>query len=201
MQLQTFKRNYRSAESGWLFINFFQEPPFTYCGIHMFGPIVIKEGRKEIKRYGCLFTCLSCRARHIESTNSLSTDAFIQALQSFVSWRDNVQIIRTDNGTNFVGTSGELNKAFSEMKINEKINEFMLEHGSQWIQCKKNPPTASNMRGVWERQIRSARSILVALLKIHGTSPNDESLRTLLAVVRSYWQYKTHHIKILVRFS
>ena len=189
-----------SAESDWLLIKLSQEPPFTYCGIHMFGPIVIKEGRKEIKRYGCLFTCFSCRARYIESTNSLSTDAFIQALQRFVSWRDNVQVIRTDNGTNFVGTSRELNKTFSE-KNHEKINEFMLEHGSRWIQCKRNPPTASNMRGVWERQIRSARSILVALLKIHGTSPNDESLRTLLAVVRSYCQYKTHHIKILVRCS
>ena len=47
----------------------------------------------------------------------------------------------------------------------------------------KNPPTASNMGGAWERQIRSARSILVALLKIHGTSLNDESLRTFLAKV------------------
>ena len=45
----------------------------------------------------------------------------------------------------------------------------MLDHGGQWIQWKRNPPTASNI-GVWERQIRSARSILIALLKIHGTS-------------------------------
>ena len=94
----------------------------------------------------------------------------------------NVQVIRTDNGTNFVGASEELNKAFSEMN-HKKINEFMLEHGGQWIQWKRNPPTASNMRGVWKRQIRSARSILVALLKIHGTSLNDESLRTFLAEV------------------
>ena len=56
-----------------------QEPPFTYCGIDMFGPILVKEGRKEMKRYGCLFTCLSSRAIHIESTNSLCTDGFLQA--------------------------------------------------------------------------------------------------------------------------
>ena len=49
----------------------------------------------------------------------------------------------------------------------------------------KNPPTASNMGGAWERQIRSARSILVALLKIHGTSLNDESLCTFLAKVKA----------------
>ena len=50
-----------------------QESPFTYCGNDMFGPILMKEGGKEMKRYGCLFTCLSSRAIYIESTNSLST--------------------------------------------------------------------------------------------------------------------------------
>ena len=61
----------------------------------------------------------------------------------------------------------------------------MLEHGGQWIQWKRNPPAASNMGGVWERQIRSAHSILVALLKIHVTSLNDESLCTFLAEVEA----------------
>ena len=111
---------------------FSQEPQFTYCGIDMFGPVLVKEGRKEMKRCGSLFTCLSSRAIHIESTNSLSTDAFIQALRRFVSRRGNVWVIRTNNGTNFVGASAELNKAFSEMN-RKKINEFMLEHGGQWI--------------------------------------------------------------------
>ena len=89
-----------------------QEPPFTYCGTDMFAPILVKEGRKEMKRYGCLFTCVSSRAIRIEFTNLLSTDAFIQALQRFVSRRGYVQVIRTDNGTNFLGASAELNKAF-----------------------------------------------------------------------------------------
>ena len=67
----------------------------------------------------------------------------------------------------------------------KKIMEFMLEHGSQGIQWKRNPPTASNMGGVWEHQIGFARSILVALLKIHGKSLNDESLCTFLAEVEA----------------
>ena len=159
-----------------------QEPPFTYCGIDMFGRILMKEGHQEIKRYGCLFTCRSSRAIHIESANPRSTDAFIQALRRFVSRRGNVRVIRTDNDINIVGASAELNKAFSEMN-HKKVNELMLEHGGQWIQWKRNPPTASNMGGVWERKIGSTRSILVALLKIHGTSLNDESLRTFLAEV------------------
>ena len=29
-------------------------PPFTYCGVDLFGPWYVKEGRKELKRYGCV---------------------------------------------------------------------------------------------------------------------------------------------------
>ena len=45
-----------------------------------------------------------------------------------------------------------------------------------------NPPTANNMGGVWEHQIGSARSILVALIKIYRTEVwISESLRTFPA--------------------
>ena len=37
------------------------------------------------------------------------------------------------------------------------------------------------MGGVWERQIRSTRNILAALLKIYGHSLNYEGLRTLVS--------------------
>ena len=39
------------------------------------------------------------------------------------------------------------------------------------------------MGGVWERQIRSARRILEGLMRTHGQSLNDESLRTLMTEV------------------
>ena len=41
------------------------------------------------------------------------------------------------------------------------------------------------MGGVWERQKRSTRTILISLLKTHGTSLNDESLHTLLNEVEA----------------
>ena len=53
-----------------------EEPPFTHCGIDLFGPFVVKDGRKEVKRYGVLHTCLSSRAIHIEVVHSMSTDSF-----------------------------------------------------------------------------------------------------------------------------
>ena len=41
------------------------------------------------------------------------------------------------------------------------------------------------MGGVWERQIRTARGILNALVKTHGKSLDDQSLHTLLVEVEA----------------
>ena len=78
-------------------------PPFTYCAVDFFGPFSIKEGRKEIKRYSVLFTCLAMRAVHIETTVWLTTDSFINALRRFISIRGNIRLLRSDCGTNIVG--------------------------------------------------------------------------------------------------
>ena len=45
-------------------------PPFSYCGADFFGPFIVKDARKELKRYGVVFTCFGCRAIHLESTIS-----------------------------------------------------------------------------------------------------------------------------------
>ena len=77
-------------------------PPFTYCGVDYFGPWYVKEGRKELKRYGVLFTCLVTRAIHLEVANSLETDSYINALRRFICRRGPVRQMRSDNGSNFI---------------------------------------------------------------------------------------------------
>ena len=67
----------------------------------------------------------------------------------------------------------------------QKTDDFMRDNGGEWMLWKQNPPSASNMEGVWEMQIRSARTILTSLLKTHGTSLNDKSLHTLLIQVEA----------------
>ena len=89
-------------------------------------------------------------------------------------------MIRSDNGSNIVGASTELTRAFQEMD-HIKISSFLKENGSEWMIWKRSPPLSSNMSGVWERQIRSARAILNFLLKTHGNILSNESLQTLLA--------------------
>ena len=158
----------------------FEGPPFTNCGVDMFRPFLIKEGRKELKRYGEIFTCLASRAVHIESTCTMDTDSFIQALRRFMARRRNIRILRCDNRSNFVGSQRELAMVFKELD-HQKIQYFLENVFSDYITCHRNPPAASHIGGVWEQQIRSARNILMSLLGTHGTSLNDESLRKLLA--------------------
>ena len=66
---------------------------------------------------------------------------------------------------------------------NQKSQSFMQGQGGDWIKWVRNPPAASHMGGVWERQIRSARAILLSLLKTHGKSCDEESLLTLLTEI------------------
>ena len=160
------------------------EPPFTCCGADAFGPYIIKEGRKELKRYGIIFTCYSCRGVHIESLNSMDTDSFILALRRFLDRRGPVRSIRSDNGGNFIGAEEEMKKALQEMD-HSRISAFLLKHSCDWIQWQKNPPVSSHMGGVWERQIRTVRSVLSGLLMEHSGRLNDESLRTLLTEVEA----------------
>ena len=135
------------------------KPPFSNVGVDYFGPIVIKRGRSEQKAYGCIFTCLTTRAIHLELTLSLSTDAFINALQRFMCRRGSPNIIRSDNGTNFVGAQRELKAALTEWN-KKTIHQHLLQQNVQWV---FNPPAASHMGGVWERQIRTVRMTLLGV--------------------------------------
>ena len=90
-------------------------PPFSYCAVDYFGPWYIKEGRRQLKRYGVLFTCLASRAVHLEEKNSLTTDSFMNAHRRFVGRRGPVRQIRSEQGTNFVGARNELQQAHFEI--------------------------------------------------------------------------------------
>ncbi|XP_068242326.1 uncharacterized protein [Palaemon carinicauda] len=102
-------------------------------------------------------------------------------LKRFVSRRGHPKVIRCDNGTNFPGAERELKAALDHME-EKKIEKYLSYHHIEW---KFNPPAASHMGGCLERQIRSVRKVLSAMVKEFGERLNDESLRTLLCEVES----------------
>ena len=59
----------------------------------------------------------------------METDSFIQALHRFMARRGKVRSIRSDNGTNFVGTDNELRKALEQMN-QEQIRYYLLQNGT-----------------------------------------------------------------------
>ncbi|KAK0155318.1 hypothetical protein N1851_002327 [Merluccius polli] len=97
-------------------------PPFIFCGMDCFGPFLTKQGRKESKRYGLLFTCLSSCAIHIEMLDSMSTDALINGLRCFIAIRGAVRQIRSDQGTNFVGAKNKFKETLKEVNADSCIS-------------------------------------------------------------------------------
>ena len=158
-----------------------EAPPFTNTGMDIFGPFVIKEGRKDVKRWACIYTCLASRAVHLEVVTSLSTDSFLNALRRFLNLRGTVRKLLSDQGTNFIGARNELDKAMSEI-VDDKIRNFLAANNCEFV---FNAPHASHMGGVWERLIHSARSILASLFNDCGKQLDDDSLRTLLTETAS----------------
>ena len=79
-----------------------ESAPFTHCGIDTFGPIVFKQRRNEVKRYGAMFTCMASRVIHIEVTFNLDTDSFILALRRLVARYGNVRSVYFDSENNFI---------------------------------------------------------------------------------------------------
>ena len=154
-------------------------PPFTYVGIDCFGPFVVKRGRADVKRYGIVFTCLTIRAIHIEVLHSMDTHSFINSFRRFVARRGLPELVRSDNGTNFVAGNRELREAIDDWN-EQKINEFMVQRNIKWI---FNPPSASHQGGVWERCIRSIRKILNHLTKEQRL--DDENLATLMCEIEA----------------
>ena len=106
----------------------------------------------------------------------MSTDAFINALRCFISIRGSVQELRSDQGTNFVGAKHELKEALKQLDF-DRIKVFMADRQCDFVM---NAPYSSHVGGVWERHIRSVRSVLTSIIQEHPSRLDTASFRTFL---------------------
>ena len=146
--------------------------PFTNTGIKYFGPFELKLLRRTMKRWCCLFTCLSTRAGQIKMAHSLDAGFCLAAISRFVARRGNPCTILSDNGLNFVGAAKEI-KHFIENLNKQDIADHLTQKEIEWSM---NPPGAPHFGGVWERLVKSCKRAMVAVLV--GRSMSDEVLTT-----------------------
>lgn len=139
----------------------FEEPPYTNCGVDLFGPLYIKEGRKRLKRWGVLFTCLTVRCIHLEIVEGIGTDPFINTLRRFTNRRGCPKKMYSDCGTNFTGATSELAEFIAGLD-RDVISNAAAEMTIDW---KFNPPSAPHMGGAWERLVRSVKEVMCGLMK------------------------------------
>ncbi|XP_055589878.1 uncharacterized protein LOC129742057 [Uranotaenia lowii] len=145
--------------------------PFTFVGLDYFGPMNVRIGRSVSKRWVALFTCLTIRAVCLEVVHSLSTESCKMAIRRFISRHGSPQEIYSDNGTNFVGSANELQKAIDHGDISESFTNS----STKWI---FNPPAAPHMGGAWERLVRSVKTAMAAMLTTK--TPDEETFITIV---------------------
>ena len=152
------------------------KPPFYSTGADCFGPIVVTIGRRNEKRWGIIFTCLTVRAIHLELLESLDTDAFLMAFRRFTPRRGTPRELWLDRGTNFVGGRNEIADALS--KMDPQVAKQLADKGTAFKFITPSAPTHS---GAWEREVKSAKAALYAGLKDHRVS--EPVLHTLFVEV------------------
>ncbi|XP_062590301.1 uncharacterized protein LOC134251896 [Saccostrea cucullata] len=160
-------------------------PPFTYVGVDCFGPWSVttrrtRGGSADSKRWAALFTCMCCRAVHIEVLEQMNTPSFVNALRRFYAIRGDVKEFYSDRGTNFVGSVREL--GINSVNVEDApIHNLLTDKGTVW---RFNPPHSSHMGGTWERLIGVTRRILDAILQENRhVKLTHEVLTTFLAEV------------------
>jgi len=102
-------------------------PPFSTTGIDFAGPLYVKslslnvEQGDHVNAYICLFTCASTRAIHLELTETLSSQSFLQPFRRFVSRRGLPSIIMSDNAKTFKCASAEVKRIQQSNTVKQQL--------------------------------------------------------------------------------
>ncbi|KAK0151643.1 hypothetical protein N1851_007053 [Merluccius polli] len=110
---------------------------------------------------------------------------FINGLRCFIAIRGAVRQIQCDQGTNFIGAKNEFKAALQELDT-DRLSTFLSQRQCDFvIGMERFMKTVQTVRfdclgGVWERQIKTVRSVLNSMLTLSHNRLTDSALRTLL---------------------
>ncbi|XP_055588815.1 uncharacterized protein LOC129741136 [Uranotaenia lowii] len=160
--------------------------PFNITGVDYAGPIQVKQGKyrpKVVKAYVSVFVCMATKAIHLELVSDLTTDAFIAALERFISRRGMVAELHSDNATNFKGASNELHQLYQQFQDQQQASKIDRFCQSKEIGWHFIPPNAPEFGGLWEAAVKSTK---YHLKRIIGTTLlSFEEMATLLCKIEA----------------
>ena len=90
---------------------------FSHVGVDFTGPLYTRTKNDVNKAYICLFTCASSRLTHLELTDSLNTDDFLQAFRRMINRRGLCQSLQSDNAKTFKAADRTLQQLLASSKI------------------------------------------------------------------------------------
>ncbi|XP_071948927.1 uncharacterized protein [Antedon mediterranea] len=137
-------------------------PPFSSTLVDYLGPVNGKLNKNTTtKGYCAVFTCAVTRAVHLTCVQDLITQAFLQAMERFVSIRGAPSLLVSDNGTCFRGadnTINELNLRLYQTKIREQCQRYNV----QW---QFGPPGEPHHQGAVYRMVQEVKKGMRPLVK------------------------------------
>ncbi|XP_037959192.1 uncharacterized protein LOC119688592 [Teleopsis dalmanni] len=160
--------------------------PFFTTGVDYCGPIWIHykiRGKRPTKAYLAVFCCFATKAVHLEVVSDLTTEAFIAAIQRFISRRGRCQTIYSDNATNFVGARNQLQELQSTIYSENGKEKIIKTSSNKGIDFKFIPPRAPHFGGLWEAAVKSAKHLMIK--GIFNASLTYEELTTVITEIEA----------------
>ena len=161
---------------------------FLHTGVDFAGPFMIRKGHTrrpvEIKAHLAVFVCFCTKAVHLELVSDQTKEAFIAALDQFVSRRGLPLHVYSDNGSNFVGARNELAQYYKMIKSQDcqnAIQSYAFDYEVTWHNI---PQRAPHFGGLWESAVKSAKYHLKRV--VGGYRFTFEELYTICCKVESY---------------
>ena len=140
------------------------------------GPLSVKMGRNQAKRYTCVFTCMATSAVHIEMAYSLETHSFLTRSKGFVAAMVDSPLCLVITAQILLGKRKDC--------VTVWINEINLRH---IIRCVNRILNGNShllvlvIRVGFERVVRFVRKIMRSLAGERWL--DDDTLCTLLAEI------------------
>ncbi len=130
-------------------------PPFHTTIVDYLGPVQVKLSRNTTsKGYCAVFVCTVTRAAHLTCVQDLTTSAFLQALERFVSIRGAPSLIISDNATCFRGADNEIRDLQVRLDQDVLRSKTSMRYDTEW---KFGPPSGPHHQGLVERMVQEVK--------------------------------------------